>query len=116
MNKILSKLKEALPLYMLVLGIALIYVPLPIMTIQTLIEINIGFSLCLFLYSFFKSTAIAYHFYKLVICSSIYTCGVAISTTRTILTIQTIEDHIPIVLETGQWICRENYVSGFFTT
>ena len=116
MNKILSKLKDTLPLAMLVMALVLIFVPLPIMVIQALIVINISFSLCLFLSKFFNSTAIAYHFPRLVIYSSVYTCALAISTTRTFLTIQTLEGHIPIVLKIGQWICRENYVAGFFTT
>ena len=116
MNKIFSKLKDALPLAMLALALVLIFVPLPVMMIQALIVINIGFSLCLFLSKFFSTTAIAYYFPRLVMYSSIYTCGLAISTTRTFLTIQTLEEHIPFVVSIGQWICRENYVSGFFTT
>ena len=116
MNKILSKLKDALPLAMLVLVLVLIFVPLPIMVIQALMVINIGFSLCLVLSKFFNSTAIAYYFPRLVIYSSVYTCALAISTTRTFLTIKTLEEQIPIVVCIGQWICRENYVAGFFTT
>ena len=116
MNKILSKLKDALPLMMLVLALVLIFVPLPIMLIQTLIVINIGFSLCLFLSKFFNSTAISYYFPRLVLYSSVYTCGIAVATTRTFLSIPTLEGHIPLVLKIGQWICRENYVCGFFTT
>ena len=116
MNKILSKLKDALPLAMLVLVLVLIFVPLPIMVIQALMVINIGFSLCLFLSKFFNSTAIAYYFPRLVLYSSVYTCGIAVATTRTFLTIKTLEEQIPIVVCIGQWICRENYVCGFFTT
>ena len=67
MNKILSKLKDALPLAMLVLVLVLIFVPLPIMVIQALMVINIGFSLYLFLSKFFNSTAIAYYFPRLVL-------------------------------------------------
>ena len=116
MNKIFSKIKDALPLAMLVLVLVLIFVPIPIMLIQALIVINIGFSLCLFLSKFYNSTALAYYFPRLVIYSSVYNCALAISTTRTFLIIQILEDHIPIVLKIGQWICRENYVTGFFTT
>lgn len=116
MNKIFSKLKDSLPLAMLVLALVLIFVPLPVMVIQALIVINIGFSLCLFLSKFFNSTAIAYYFPRLVLYSSVYTCGIAIATTRTFLSIPTLEGHIPLVLIIGQWICRENFVCGFFTT
>jgi flagellar biosynthesis component FlhA len=116
MNKILSKLKDGLPLAMLALALVLIFIPLPVMLIQTLIVLNIGFSLCLFLSKFFNSTAIAYYFPQLVLYSSVYTCGIAIATTRTFLSIPTLEGHIPLVLIIGQWICRENFVCGFFTT
>ena len=116
MNKFFSKLKDALPFAMLVLALVLIFVPLPVILIQALIVINMGFSLCLFLSKFFSNTAIAYHFPRLALYSSIYTCGIAIATTRTFLSIKTLDGHIPIVLIIGQWICRENYVCGFFTT
>ena len=116
MSKILSRIKDIIPLTMLVLSLILIFVPLPIMLIQALIVINIGFSLCLFLSKFFNNTAIAYYFPQLILYSSIYTCGIAIATTRTFLTIPTLEGHIPLVLIIGQWICRENYICGFFTT
>lgn len=116
MNKIFLKLKDALPFALLVLALVLIFVPLPVILIQVLIVINMGFSLCLFLSKFFSNTAIAYHFPRLVLYSSIYTCGIAIATTRTFLSIKTLDGHIPIVLIIGQWICRENYVCGFFTT
>ena len=116
MNKIISTLKDALPFAMLVLVLILIFMPLSVMLIQVLIVINIGFSLCLFLSKFFSSTAIAYYFPRLVLYSSVYSCGIAIATTRTFLTIKTLDGHIPLVLIIGQWICRENYVCGFFTT
>ena len=74
MNKILSKLKEVLPLSILVLGIVLIFEPLPIMMIQTMIVVNIGFSLCLFLYNFFIDSAITSNFPRLGIYISVYTC------------------------------------------
>ena len=73
MNKIFSKLKDALPFAMLVLALVLVFVPLPVILIQALIVINMGFSLCLFLLKFFSTTAIAYHFPRLVLYSSIYT-------------------------------------------
>ena len=116
MNKIISTLKDALPFAMLVLALVLIFVPLPVLLIQVLIVINIGFSLCLFLSKFFSSTAIEYYFPRLVLYSSVYSCGIAIATTRTFLAIKTLDGHIPLVLIIGQWICRENYVCGFFTT
>ena len=116
MNKILSIFKDAMPMVMLVLSFVLILIPLPLMMIQALIVLNICFSLCLFLFRFFKSTVLAYYFPRLVLYSSLYTLGIAIAATRTFLCIQTLDGHIPVVLFIGQWICRENYVCGFFTT
>ena len=116
MNKIMSKIKDLLPLALLVLGFILFFVPLPVMLIQVLLVLDTAFSLCLFLSRFFNSTAIAYYFPRLVIYNSIYTCGIAIATTRTFLSIENLNEHIPLVLTIGRWICRENYVCGFFTT
>lgn len=116
MNKIFSVLKDAMPFAMLVLALILIFVPLPIKVIQNLMVINIVFSLFLFLSKFFKSTTIAWYFPRLVLYSSVCTCGIAIAATRTFLAIKTLDGHIPLVLIIGQWICRENYVCGFFTT
>lgn len=116
MNKIITKLKELLPLIILIFVLFLIFVPLPIMLIQVLLVLDTAFSLCLFLSKFFNSTSIAYHFPRLVIYNSIYTCGIAIATTRTFLSIENLNKQIPLVLTIGQWICRENYVCGFFTT
>lgn len=79
MNKILSILKDALPMVMLVLSFVLILIPLPLMVIQALIVINICFSLCLFFFRFFKSTVLAYYFPRLVLYSSLYTLGIAIA-------------------------------------
>lgn len=39
-----------------------------------------------------------------------------IATIRTFLTITSLKEQIPLVLIIGQWICRENFVCGFFTT
>ena len=116
MNKIMSKIKDLLPLALLVLAFVLIFVPLPVMLIQVLLVLDTAFSLCLFLSRFFNSTAIAYYFPRLVILNSIYTCGIAIATTRAFLSIENLNEHIPLVLTIGRWICRENYVCGFFTT
>lgn len=116
MNKIISTLKDLLPLGMLVFALVLIFVPLPVMVIQVLIVLNIGFSLCLFLSKFFGQTSIAYNFPRLVLLFCVLTCALIIATTRTFLTIPTLEGHIPLVLIIGQWICRENFICGFFTT
>nr|MCR5765997.1 hypothetical protein [Treponema sp.] len=116
MNKIFSTIKNLFPLVMLVLAIVLIFVPLPIMFIQILIILNFGFSLCMFLAKFFSKTVIAFHFPKLVPYFCVLSCGFIIETTRTFLTITSLEEQIPLVLVIGQWICRENYICGFFNT
>ena len=56
MNKILTALKDLIPLGMLAFALVLILVPLPVMVIQVLIVLNIDFSLCLFLSKFFSQT------------------------------------------------------------
>ena len=116
MNKILNTLIDLLPIGMLAFALVLIFVPIPIMLIQALIMLNIGFSLCLFLTKFFGQTSIAYNFPRLVFYFCIFTCALIIATTRTFLAIPTLEGQIPLVLIIGQWICRENFICGFFTT
>ena len=116
MNKILTTLKDLLPLGMLAFAWVLILVPLPVMVIQVLIVLNIGFSLCLFLSKFFGQTSIAYNFPRLVLFFCLFSCALIIATTRTFLAIPTLEGQIPLVLIIGQWICRENFICGFFTT
>ena len=116
MNKIISRVKELFPLIMLAMTLVLIFVPLPIMVIQALIILNIGFSLFLFFQKFLNSMTIAYYFPKLVLYFSLFTCGLAIATTRTFLSLSNLIEHIPVIVFIGNWICRENYVCGFFTT
>lgn len=116
MNKIFTTLKDLFPLGMLAFALVLILVPLPVMVIQVLIILNIAFSLCLFLSKFFGQTSIAYNFPRLVLFFCLFTCALIIATTRTFLAIPTLEEQIPLVLIIGQWICRENFICGFFTT
>lgn len=116
MNKFVSTLKDLLPLGMLAFALVLFLVPLPVMVIQVLIILNMAFSLCLFLSKFFGQTSIAYNFPRLVLYFCVFTCALIIATTRTFLAIPTLEGQIPLVVIIGQWICRENFICGFFTT
>ena len=116
MNKIVSTIKDLFPLIMLAMVLVLIFVPIPVMLIQVLIILNLGFSLCLFLAKFFSKTMIAFHFPRLALYFCLFTCALIIATTRTFLAISTLEEQIPLVLKIGHWICRENFVCGFFTT
>ena len=116
MNILFSKIKKIIPLFMLITGLLLIYLPIPIRLIQFLLILNLIFSICLFLAKFSNKTLIAVHFSNLVKNFCIFTCALIIATTRTFLAISTLEGHIPLVLIIGQWICRENFVCGFFTT
>lgn len=116
MNKFLTTLKDLLPLGMLAFALILIFVPLPIMVIQVLIMLNIAFSLFLFLQKFINNMSISYQFPRLVLYFCVFTCGLAIATTRTFLSLPTLEEHIPAIIFIGKWICRENYVCGFLTT
>ena len=67
MNKILTLLKDLIPLGLLTFALILIFVPIPIMLIQALIMMNIGFSLCLFLTKFFSRTMIPFLFPRVVL-------------------------------------------------
>ena len=116
MNKVSSTIKDFVPLFLLVFVLVLIFVPLPIMLIQVLIIFNFGFSICLFLAKYLSKTMLAFHFPRLVSYYCVFSFGLIIATTRTFLAISSLEGQIPIVLIIGQWICRENYICGFFST
>ena len=105
MNKISSAIKDLLPLFMLTTVIVLIFTQIPVKAIQILIILNFGISLCLFLTKFLNKTRLSFHFPKLVL----YFC-------LSFLAIPTLEGQIPLVLIIGQWICRENFICGFFTS
>ncbi|MBE6353970.1 FHIPEP family type III secretion protein [Treponema sp.] len=116
MTKLFFKIKKFLPLFMLITGLLLIYLPIPIRLIQFLLILNLIFSICLFLAKFSNKTLIAVHFSNLVKNFCIFNCALMIATIRTFLTITSLKEQIPLVLIIGQWICRENFVCGFFTT
>lgn len=116
MNKFSSAIKDLLPLFMLTTVIVLIFTQIPVKAIQILIILNFGISLCLFLTKFLNKTRLSFHFPKLVLYFCLFDCALIIATTRTFLAIPTLEGQIPLVLIIGQWICRENFICGFFTS
>lgn len=56
MNKIISVVKNVLPLAALALALVLIFTPIPVMIIQALIALNFVFAVCLFSAGLFKKT------------------------------------------------------------
>lgn len=115
MKTIISLLRFCFPVFVLVLGITLIFASVPISLIQVFLALDYVIALYLFFTRIIRKQFPKY-FPQLIVHFSILTCGLAIATTRTFLSIKTLEEQIPIVRIIGGWICRDNYVCGFFTT
>lgn len=115
MNKIISVTKDVLPLAALLLAFALIFIPVPVMAIQVLIALNVGIALCLFAAGLIKKVKFSMLYSHSALFYAVFGFEVAIAAIRPLLTARTIEEQIPLARIIGQWICRENYVCGFFT-
>ncbi len=115
MSKIISVVKSVLPLAALALALVLIFTPIPVMTIQALIALNFVFAACLFSASFFKRVKQSPHFSEFALLYAVFNFELAIAAARIFLTARTLEGQIPLARIIGQWVCRENYVCGFFT-
>ena len=115
MKTTISLLRFSFPVFVFVLGITLIFVSIPISLIQVFLALDYGFALYLFFTRIIRKKFPKY-FPQLIVYFSLLTCGLAIATTRTFLSIKTLEEQIPIVRIIGGWICRDTFVCGFFTT
>lgn len=116
MNKIISAIRTLCPLLVLVLGFVFLFVPFPFFVIESLFVMDFCFALYLFLIRLFTRKTISVLFPKQLIYFCIFTCAVAIATTRTFLSTSDINDQIPFIKFMGEWICRESCLCGFFAT
>ena len=116
MKKIIAFFKSIFPLLITLCGFLVILVELPLFIIRTLIVLVYGFSVIIFLFRFLHRKEKIYIFPKLVILFCVFTCFIALSSLRTFLTIEKFDEQLSIIRKIGLFICKDNYVCGFFST
>ena len=117
MNKQFELLKKSFPLLALIITLILIFFPFPNLGIEIFLIVDyvIAIFLLILHLSAIKSS-IYFYSYKLISYFCFFTCGVAIAITRTFLTTSDFERQLYFIRIIGTWICRENYLYGFFST
>jgi len=116
MNKFISTIKSFFPLVLTICAFIVILVQLPMFIIQSLITLIYCFSIVIFLIKFFHRKENVYIFPKLIVIFSVFTCCVSLSSIRTFLIIKKFDDQLFLIRNIGLFLCKENYVCGFFTT
>ena len=112
---IIKRMYSLIPVVVLLAGLALILIPVPMKFIEVLIVLDYLFAISLFLIKLVNRNKLNWY-PKFTVIFSVVTCGIAIAAARTFLITESLEDQICFVRITGQWLCRENCVCGFFIT
>lgn len=117
MNKLFAFFKKSFPLFALIISLILIFLPFPKLGIEILLIVDYVLAFLLFLMHFLAVRESVYlNNYRLTSYFCILTCGIAITTTRTLLTTSEFEKQLDIIRIIGSWICRENSLYGFFSS
>ena len=117
MNKFFVFLKRIFPLIALIISLILIFVPFPNIGIEIFLIVDYVLAVFLFLLHYLIARASVYFYsYRLTSYFCILTCGIAITTTRSLLTTTDFEKQLYLIRIIGTWICRENSLYGFFST
>lgn len=117
MNKRFSCLKNTFPFIALICGLLLIFFSFPNICIELFLIIDYVLAISIFVLQFTAGKTSA-NFYSCILINfyCFFTCGIAIATTRTFLSLSDFEQQLEIIKIIGFWICRENSLSGFFYT
>ncbi len=115
MNKAISLLGGYIPVIFTVIGFSLIFISIPVIGIEIIMGLDIAFGIGICIW---KSTTKKFtvKFPTIISCFCCFTIGMAITTTRTFLTVESYEEQIPLVRVLGEIICKENIVYGFTST
>lgn len=114
--KFLRILGHTLPFLILLSIMLLITLPFNSICIEVLYVLNFCFALYIFLYTHVNKKIDTFFYARIIQVFCVLTCAVAIATTRCFLSTTDLTKQIPFVLTVGQWICRDNYICGFFIT
>ncbi|MBD5400093.1 MAG: hypothetical protein HDR57_05625 [Treponema sp.] len=117
MNTIFSHLKKAFPLIALFFVLALIFIPISNLCIELFLIADYLFAISFLLMQILSTKKPRLLcIYKSIDLFCVFTCGIFIAATRTLLTLSDFDTQLNIVRIIGGWICRENAICGFFTT
>ena len=116
MNNIISWGKDSAPIFGLIAMLALLFVPLPAFGIGILLTVDMSLAVFVFAVMCLCQKEPILFFYRMILIFCAITLATAIATTRTFLVTENLNDQITVIRIVGQWICRENFVCGFFTT
>lgn len=114
--KLLRRLGYALPFIILLSIMLLIALPINSICIEILYVLNFCFALYIFLYTHINKEIDICFYARIMQVFCILICAASIATTRCFLSTTDLAKQIPFVLTVGKWICRENYICGFFIT
>lgn len=103
------------PVILSLIGILLVFVSIPILGIEIIMctDIAVAVGICIWK---LKTKDYSFKFPALINYFCYLTVGIAITITRTFLTVESYEEQIYLVRFVGEIICRENVVYGFAST
>lgn len=116
MRKIITFIISLFPLFLTICAFIIILVQLPLFIIQALIVMIYTFALVLFFLKIFHQKEKIYIYSKAVVFFCVFTCCVAIASLRTFLVIENFDEQLFLIRNIGLFICKENYICGFFST
>ena len=97
----------------LILDSVLVFLPLPFITIEIFMALDGVLAMVIFICLFIKWEDLTL-FSRFVRAFCFISIGVAIATTRTFLTIKSVEEQILLARILGELICKDNVIAGSF--
>ena len=117
MNKTLSLIKSVCPFIGLALIIVMVTVTFSPFWISFFVILDYLLAILIFgLQKYSKKTSLVLYNHNSFIFFGNLTCGIAISATRSFLSVRDYNEHIKVIRIIGDWICNENSICGFFST
>lgn len=117
MNKFFLNVKKLLPLIVLFFVLTLIFIPISNLCIELFLIADYLFAISFLLMQILSTKKPRLLcIYKSIDLFCVFTCGIFIAATRTLLTLSDFDTQLNIVRIIGGWICRENAICGFFTS
>ncbi len=116
MKKLISYLKGFFPLFLTFCALILILFEIPLFVIQSLIIFVYAFSIFMLLIQFIHKNEKIYLFPKTVVFFCVFNCFIAISSIRSFLVIEKMDNQLYIIRKLGLLICKDNFICGFFST
>jgi len=113
MNRINFFLRCFVPFVVLALALKAVSSSIPVLSVEILMGFDILFALALLLSKIFCKDKLLKNFPTLINCFCTFTFVVAVAVAKISLSEGHIEGKIPIVAIVGEWICKDDNISGF---